>query len=185
MKKLYILFWLLLSSMVTFSQWTWQNPLPQGNPLNSVYFINANLGFSVGDVGTILKTDNGGMSWTPQISKTTNSVMSVFFTDANTGYAVGGNGTILKTINGGDFVEENQLAESAINIFPNPTNDNLTIETTEKATIEILNIEGQTIMTINTAVKQTSIDVSNLSSGVYIIKAKTERGVAVKKFIKE
>jgi hypothetical protein len=72
-----------------------------------------------------------------------------------------------------------------INIFPNPIVDILTIETPYKATIEILNIEGQIIKTINTAEKKTSIDVSNLSSGVYIIKAKTEKGVAVKKFIKE
>ena len=94
-------------------------------------------------------------------------------------------GTILKTTNGGVFVQENQLPESAINIFPNPTNNNLTIETSEKATIEILNIEGQIIKTINTADKQTTIDVADLSSGIYIIKAKTDRGVAVKKFIKE
>jgi len=69
--------------------------------------------------------------------------------------------------------------------FSKSTNNNLTIETTEKATIEILNTQGQIIKTINTADKQTSIDVSNLSSGVYIIKAKTESGMAVKKFIKE
>jgi len=72
-----------------------------------------------------------------------------------------------------------------INIFPNPTANILTIETSEKATLEILNIEGQIIKTINTADKQITIDLRNLSSGVYIIKAKTERGVAVKKFIKE
>jgi hypothetical protein len=87
-----------------------------------------------------------------------------------------------------EYVVSNNELENNSNIFlvfPNPTTDNLTLETTEKATIEILNIEGQLIKTINIADKQTSIDVSNLSSGVYIIKAKTERGVAVKKFIKE
>ena len=61
---------------------------------------------------------------------------------------MGNGGIILKTTNGGAFVKENQLAESAINIFPNPTHDNLTIETPEKATIEILNIEGQIIKTL-------------------------------------
>ncbi|MFH0894835.1 MAG: SBBP repeat-containing protein [Bacteroidota bacterium] len=81
-------------------------------------------------------------------------------------------------------IGENNVQPS-INIFPNPTTDNLSIETTEKVIIDILNIEGQIIKTINTTDKQTTIDVSNLSSGVYIVKAKTERGVAVKKFIKE
>ena len=77
------------------------------------------------------------------------------------------------------------MKDSAINIFPNPATENLTIETTEKATIEILNIAGQIIKTINTTDKQTIINVENLSSGVYIIKAKTDRGVAVKRFIKD
>jgi len=81
--------------------------------------------------------------------------------------------------------DENNLLQNNFLLFPNPTTDNLTIETPQKATIEILNIEGQIIKTINTADKQTTIDLRNLSSGVYIIKAKTERGVAVKKFIKE
>lgn len=78
-----------------------------------------------------------------------------------------------------------QSKNDHINIFPNPATDNLTIETTDKATIEILNIAGQLIKTIRTTEKQTSIDVSDLSGGVYIIKAKTEKGVAVKKFVKE
>jgi hypothetical protein len=72
-----------------------------------------------------------------------------------------------------------------VSFFPNPTATNITIITPAKATIEILNIEGQIIKTINTAEKQTSIDVSDLSGGIYIIKSKTERGVAVKKFIKD
>ena len=79
-----------------------------------------------------------------------------------------------------------ELSDSLnIYIFPNPSSGNATIIIPEKAIIEILNIEGQLIKTINTADKQTGIDVSDLSSGVYIIKAKTDRGVAVKKFIKE
>ena len=74
---------------------------------------------------------------------------------------------------------------SFINIFPNPVSDNLTIETTEKATIEIINIEGQILKTINTTERQTTINATDLSSGIYIIKVETEKGVAVKKFIKE
>jgi len=70
-------------------------------------------------------------------------------------------------------------------IFPNPIGNYLTIESKQKATIEIYNIEGQILKTINIADKQTSIDVSDLAGGVYIIKAKTEKGVAVRKFVKE
>jgi hypothetical protein len=70
-------------------------------------------------------------------------------------------------------------------IYPNPATDNLTIEAHQKAKIEILNTAGQIIKAFHTADKQISIDISDLSCGVYIIKVKTENGVAVKEFIKE
>ena len=77
-------------------------------------------------------------------------------------------------------------------MYPNPVSDNFTIEAScfagmqaEKSTIEIFNIEGQIIKSINTAEKQTTIDLRNLSNGVYIIKAKTEKGVTVMKLIKQ
>ena len=51
--------------------------------------------------GTILRTTNGGTTWTSQSSGTTNYLYGVSFTDANTGTAVGWNGTIIRTTNGG------------------------------------------------------------------------------------
>ena len=85
----------------TIAQWVWQNPLPQGNELHTVYFADANTGYAVGEYGIILKTNNGGSSWSAQTSGTNDWLISVYFTDPNTGYAVGGGGTIIKTSNGG------------------------------------------------------------------------------------
>jgi len=51
--------------------------------------------------GTILRTDDGGASWTPQSSRTTQGLSGVFTVDANTGIAVGIAGTILRTDDGG------------------------------------------------------------------------------------
>jgi lysozyme len=81
-------------------------------------------------------------------------------------------------------IEQNNFNDVLL-IYPNPAQDELTIVTPQKSTLEILNIEGQIIKTINSTEKQTIIDLSDLSRGVYIIKAKTEKGIAVKKFIKE
>jgi photosystem II stability/assembly factor-like uncharacterized protein len=64
--------------------------------LSSAYFIDANTGYVVGDMGAILKTTNGGATWTIQPSGSGNSVSSVFFIDAATGYAVGDFGTYWK-----------------------------------------------------------------------------------------
>ncbi len=70
--------------------WFWQNPLPTGNKLRAVYFVNATTGWAVGELGTILRTTDGGSSWVSQTSGTTDVLVGVFFTDAMTGTAVGG-----------------------------------------------------------------------------------------------
>ena len=44
--------------------WFWQNPLPQGNDLLGASFVDANTGTVVGDYGTIVRTTDGGNSWT-------------------------------------------------------------------------------------------------------------------------
>jgi photosystem II stability/assembly factor-like uncharacterized protein len=83
------------------SGWFWQNPLPQGNALSGVSFTDARTGTAVGDGGTIVRTTNGGASWTLQSSGFPYQLSGVSFTDANTGTAVGVAGTILRTTDGG------------------------------------------------------------------------------------
>jgi len=68
--------------------------------LNSVFFVNSNVGWVVGDAGTILHTIDGGNNWNPQTSNSTDDLHSVQFTDDNTGWASGD--VLLKTTNGGD-----------------------------------------------------------------------------------
>jgi photosystem II stability/assembly factor-like uncharacterized protein len=58
-------------------------------------------GWAVGNYGLILKTTNGGSSWSSQTSGTNNALHGVFFLSNQTGYAVGDMKTILKTTNGG------------------------------------------------------------------------------------
>jgi photosystem II stability/assembly factor-like uncharacterized protein len=111
MKSFYFIICLTLVSGFAFPQWIEQNPLPTGNCLNSVCFTDSNTGFAVGELGTLLKTTDGGISWTILPSGTESHLNSVYFVDASTGFAVGGsesdrendarNGIILKTTNGG------------------------------------------------------------------------------------
>jgi len=79
--------------------------------LNSIFFTDANNGYAVGITidsisnyifyGIILKTVNGGSTWTKLYFGPNNAgITSVFFTDANNGYA-GGINVFLKTTNGG------------------------------------------------------------------------------------
>lgn len=45
------------------SGWTWGNPTPQGNTLRALEFVGER-GYAAGDFGTLLRTDDGGASWT-------------------------------------------------------------------------------------------------------------------------
>src|SRR5207244_1096214 len=63
--------------------------------------LDVNTVVAVGDYGTILRTTDGGATWTRQSSGTTSPLRGVSFTDANTGTAVGDKDTILRTTDGG------------------------------------------------------------------------------------
>jgi hypothetical protein len=72
--------------------------------------------------------------------------------------------------------------ENNIQIYPNPVTDNLQIHTTlQIKSIDVLDITGRLLYTTTAKI----IDCNGLSGGVYFIKASTEKGVVVKKFIKE
>jgi hypothetical protein len=76
--------------------------LQGGSNLSSVYFTGTNTGYIVGQGGTILYTNDAGVTWNAQVSNTTYNLYSVNFFDGNNGYVSGPAGTILKTSNGGN-----------------------------------------------------------------------------------
>lgn len=81
--------------------------LPQADTIynySGVYFTSVNEGYIVGGNETtevILKTSDGGYTWTEQRKQSGSWLNSVYFTSATNGIAVGSNGKILKTTNGG------------------------------------------------------------------------------------
>ena len=76
---------------------------------------------------------------------------------------------------------------SSFNVYPNPVNDKLYIETltqTQTLTVEIYDVYGRQQSMVN-GQQSTVIDVTNLNSGVYFVKVRTENGESVKRFIKK
>jgi hypothetical protein len=57
--------------------------------------------WAVGDNGTILRSNDGGATWTPRPSGITTTLYSVHFVNANLGWAVGTGSTLLQTTDGG------------------------------------------------------------------------------------
>src|SRR6185295_7446155 len=85
------------------ANWTMVSIYNSGNLprlLNDIYFPTATIGYAVGTNGRILKSNDAGLTWSPQTSGTTNELNSVYFNSATNGVAVG-NQVILKTIDGG------------------------------------------------------------------------------------
>jgi hypothetical protein len=87
-------------------------------------------------------------------------------------------------------LEENSLA-NVITLMPNPVSDELTIQfnglESDQINVEVTNVQGQVIYTekyVNVSGNATKrVDVSNLKSGLYIVKFTTENDVTAKRVI--
>ena len=77
---------------------------------------------------------------------------------------------------------------SAFNLYPNPANDRLYIETqtlTQTLTVEIYDVYGRSQQSTVNSQRSLSIDVSNFNSGIYFVKIVTDNGEVVKRFVKK
>ncbi len=73
------------------------------NTLEGLHVASALTAYTVGTNGTglILKTINGGASWSPQTSNSAQTLNDVWFVDTQRGWAVGDGGRIVHTSQGG------------------------------------------------------------------------------------
>ncbi len=55
-------------------------------------------------------------------------------------------------------------------IYPNPASTEIHVDHAEGATIEVYNIMGQNVMTVNDANAFNTLNVESLSAGTYIVK---------------
>ena len=87
-------------------------------------------------------------------------------------------------------INENELLDDSILIYPNPTSANITIRNTtqnELNTITVFDLQGRQVInvTLNNSFIENSINVANLPAGVYMIQIKSGTNVIVKRLIKE
>ena len=84
-----------------------------------------------------------------------------------------------------EFMEGNSVDQAFLNnisIYPNPANGVINIENVEGASIEIINLMGQIIETVNNASVLNSIDMSRYASGTYMIRIVLDNNVVTRKF---
>ncbi len=81
------------------SGWLWSNPTPQGETLNDLAFDEAR-GYAVGQNGTVLRSDDGGLAWSALPSETHADLSEVQALDPNT-VIVGGGCALRESTNAG------------------------------------------------------------------------------------
>ncbi len=90
-----------------------------------------------------------------------------------------------------NIVEESQLGvnetiKNSFNIYPNPTNNVLNITTpNSNYTIKLFNLQGQIVQKIKSVTGSKTIDLSNLSTGIYILKLTSQKASKTFKVIKK
>jgi hypothetical protein len=146
----------------------------------------------------MLRTTNGGVTWTEQTSGATNIFYSVFFTDTNNGWVVGVGGTILRTTNGGvSFVEEEQISQVPAEFllsqnYPNPFNPSTKIKysipQSSNVVIKVFDILGNEIETLvnkeqSTGTYEITWYAANLPNGIYFYKLQAGNFIETKKMI--
>ncbi len=77
-------------------------------------------------------------------------------------------------------VKQINTISSELNIYPNPVKNILTIEGQDISTVQIMDINGRIIKTINNNNSIKTIDVSTLTQGIYFVRA----GTKVQKLVK-
>jgi len=166
--------------------------------LYGVSFTDSDNGTAVGQFDTILRTTDGGTTWTSQPSGTTERLYGVSFTDSDNGTAVGSEGTILRTTNGGvSFVEKEEIEEIPTDYtlsqnYPNPFNPltiiKYSIPEIQFVTLKVFDVLGSEIAILINEEKpagtyEVEWNANGLPSGVYFYQLKTEGYVETKKMI--
>ncbi|MCX6020379.1 MAG: YCF48-related protein [Chloroflexi bacterium] len=92
-------------------------PSPSPNDLLRVSFFEGKVGWIVGANGTVLKSPDGGTSWTVQKTGTELDMNSIATIDAKTAIAAGTQGRMLSTTDGDVWAQLNNPAQTRKNLL--------------------------------------------------------------------
>lgn len=96
-------FWFCFALITANAQeWEWQNPLPQGNYLMDICFVDTLYGWAVGYNGTVMRTTNGGNNWERVETNFNKLISKASFVDREKGWLMSYyDDTIYNTVDGG------------------------------------------------------------------------------------
>ncbi len=140
---------------------------------------------------TIIKINNGNNTNVTTMNATSCPNLTCIFVD-DAAYSTA-NWTNIDTTS--IFVNNQAECDAALTVnnyqnngfitFPNPIVDNIEVKTLDKGTYVITSLNGKSLQTGSIEVGDNSINVSSISSGLYLLSITTEKGSTTQKIIKE
>jgi len=86
--------------------------------------------------------------------------------------------TVAASSNG---IFDSEIQNSTFNIYPNPASSRISVDCVGLQKVELLDAVGNVVLCQSDAF----VDISSLSSGIYVVRVTTDGGVAVKKNVKQ
>jgi photosystem II stability/assembly factor-like uncharacterized protein len=80
-------------------------------------FVSADTGYLCGLSGLLMKTIDGGLTWTHLTSPLTSNLWYIDFIDADTGYVVSSDSRVIKTTDGGQNWTVNQIYSTSTTLY--------------------------------------------------------------------
>ena len=149
------------------------------NRFQGIYdFVTENLWYAVASNDSLLKTYDHGLSWVYD-SLTVDNIQDIEIRNDNLGYVTGSDCKLYTK------QPEASLNLNQVYLYPNPAFNVLNIKTNSNNKVELIqlfNIKGVLVLENYNANK---IDISGISTGVYIIKLTHDGSTIAKKFVKQ
>ena len=171
---------------------TWQSLGTIGSVVPGyLKFINTQHGIACLGDNFVAVTNDGALTWDTMANTQpgTGFISNYFFTDTDHGWLAGLHGLIEAWSSTGTGILQQYVPLSGIPlIFPNPANDRINIDipgVTMGSRLEVVNAQGQILLTRRITGSKTRIDISNLPAGVYIVRLMGDKTARVGKFVKQ
>jgi hypothetical protein len=82
------------------------------------------------------------------------------------------------------FLGVDDVAKTQLELYPNPTHDQLNFQSSDKGNLSVLDLSGRTILSFPASKGKNKINVESLPSGIYLLQLETGQGVSAARLIK-
>ena len=132
------------------------------------------------------RANNTGDSNDHVFSASAGSLSVIYAKGSGTSYAYHGGNRGFTTLSVTLGIPENKLL--SFEMYPNPASDVLNVQLptgTEKAEVSVFDYTGRLVSSKTISSNDSTLDVQNISKGIYIIRVATNSKIGVQRFIKK